>query len=404
MSLEDRIRQSVDAALEELRARLDAEVRTAVQQVEASAAEARTAVLQAACDAARAEVRAAAAAQAAAAERSAQAALEAAVAAAREDERTAGAADIRRIVESEAAQRLDAERTAAEHRLRLSLSDADQRAADALRESVTAATAREREAEMAGLTRLLDSIRGLDGATSLSEVLDVLGEAAGHEAARAAVLVLKGDRVVGWRLSGFGPRDQQPKRIDLPIASAGVVGLAVGAARTVTSRDSETANDGPGFTHLPEDRTGLAVPVIVGGRVVAVVYGDAVRGDDQDTSVPSGWPELLEILARHAARCLEALTAQRTGAGPAARFWVPPAGAPARSAHSPTGTAPAQPTPTPGSPGSVMTRAGDGLDALTRRAYDSRMPASLQMYADRLQLHVADTLAGGDHTLLGSPV
>ena len=135
---------------------------------------------------------------------------------------------------------------------------------------------------MAGVSRLLESVRGLDGATSLSEVLDALALAAAREAARAAVVVLRNDRIQGWRMSGFGPRDSQPKSIDLALAESGVIGLAVGAARAVTTRDSQGAGVGPGFETLPQDRMGLAVPVIVGGRVVAVVYADAVTIDGHE--------------------------------------------------------------------------------------------------------------------------
>jgi hypothetical protein len=80
----------------------------------------------------------------------------------------------------------------------------------------------------------------------------------------------------------------------------------------VTTKDSQSAAVGPGFETLPQDRMGLAVPVIVGGRVVAVVYADAVTLDGHERHVPSSWPELIEVLARHAGRCLEGLTTQKT--------------------------------------------------------------------------------------------
>jgi hypothetical protein len=177
---------------------------------------------------------------------------------------------------------------------------------------VAQARVKERELEMAGVTRLLESVRGLDGATTLSEVLDALALAAHREAARAAVVVLRGDRINGWKLYGFGPRDAQPKSIDVSLADSGVIGLAIGAARAVTTRDSQTAAIGPGFEKIPADRMGLAVPVVVGARVVAVVYADAVTLDGHERPVPSSWPELIEVLARHAGRCLEALTVSRT--------------------------------------------------------------------------------------------
>jgi hypothetical protein len=221
---------------------------------------------------------------------------------------------VRAAVEGEAARHaahteeqiraLHDERTAA-------IAEAEARAIAETRASLDAVRVGEREAEMAGFTRLVESVRGLDGATSLSEVLDALALAAAREAARAAVVVVKGDHIVGWRLSGFGARDAQPKSVDLPLAEAGVIGVAASSSRPATT---QSGLDGPGFEHLPEDRMGLAMPVLVGGRVVAVVYADGVSGSEHDHIVPNPWPEAIEVLARHAGRCLEALTAQKVAA------------------------------------------------------------------------------------------
>ena len=67
----------------------------------------------------------------------------------------------------------------AEARSRVVLAEAQAKAADDLKAAVASARVKEREIEMAGVTRLLDSVRGLDGATTLSEVLDALALAAG---------------------------------------------------------------------------------------------------------------------------------------------------------------------------------------------------------------------------------
>jgi hypothetical protein len=106
--------------------------------------------------------------------------------------------------------------------------------------------------------------------------------------------------------------DAQPKSIDLPLQESGVIAMAVSSARAATTKDGETY--GPGFEDLPEDRMGMAIPVLVGGRVVAVVYADGVTSDANGHAVPSSWPEVIEVLARHAGRCLEALTAQKAAA------------------------------------------------------------------------------------------
>jgi hypothetical protein len=214
-----------------------------------------------------------------------------------------------------AQQQFDEQVSRFDSQLKESIAEAEARAIAATHASIAAARVTERELEIAGMTRLVESIRGLDGATSLSEVLDALALAAARETARAAVVVLKGDRIVGWRLSGFGMRDSQPKSIDMSMAEAGVIGQAASSSRASTTRDGQT--DGPGFEQLPGDRVGLAMPVIVGGRVVAVLYGDGVTADGHEQVVPSPWPEALEVLARHAGKCLEALTVQKSGSSTA---------------------------------------------------------------------------------------
>lgn len=317
--LEDRIRQSLDTALAELRARVDGDLRAAVTEFiearneaqDATVAETRARLLEEAeADRARAIAET---------EARVRASFDDIVGTAREEERRRTAAEVRAIVEAEAAQRLEHERQAHQ----LALTDAVDRAKQALRSGVADAGAREREAAMAGFSRLLDGVRALDAASSLTELLDALTDAAAREAPRAAVLVLKGERVQGWKVRGFGERDDQPKTVDLTLAEAGVIGYAVGAGRPATTREAPAGAAGPGFAPLPPDHTGLAVPVVVGGRVVAVVYADSGGDAAPPVNVPASWPESIEVLARHAARCLETLTVQRAVQAP--RVAVPAA-------------------------------------------------------------------------------
>jgi hypothetical protein len=303
MPLEDRVRSTAEQALGSL-----------VQDILGQAQEDRELAVRDARAAAFTEAEEKTLARVADAEARTRAFMEDVVNTARAEEREAAARDARRQLEAELEPKIADAVANAEAHARVILADTQARAADELKAAVAAARVKEREIEMAGVTRLLDSIRGLDGATTLSEMLDALALAAAREAARAAVVVLRGERITGWKLSGFGPRDAQPKSIDLQLQESGVIGLAIGAARAVTTRDSQTAAAGPGFETIPADRMGLAVPVVVGGRVVAVVYADAVTLDGQERPVPSSWPELIEVLTRHAGRCLEALTVQKTQA------------------------------------------------------------------------------------------
>lgn len=440
MSLEDRVRSSVDQALSSLVKQVveqadeerDAAIRSARESAIGEAeqsAQARIAEAEHAAQARIAEAEQAAQARVAEAEGSARVALDAAVATARAEDRDVAAREIRRQVEAEVELKMFDELAAAESRMQVALADSETRAADALREAVAAARARERDVEMAGVTRLLESIRGLDGATSLSEVLDALALAGAREAARAAVVVLRADRILGWKVSGFGSRDTQPKSIDLAVNESGVIGMAVTSARVVTTRDGHGAATGPGFEILPADRMGLAVPVIVGGRVVAVIYADGFTLDGQERLVPSGWPEVIEVLARHAGRCLEALTTQRAAAPPprtpttASQGGV--AAGPAAGTHQPGAMSQItdglidaakrtarllvseirlfhEPTVNEGRlSGNLMQRLAPEIEK-ARAAYNRRVPAGVRGTTDFFHQELVRTLAGGDATLLGN--
>lgn len=421
MSFDDRIRSTVDQALAPL-----------VQQLIEAAAVDREEAGRAARASAFEEAEEAAQTRIADAEARVRATVDEQIAQARAEDREAAAREIRQAIEAEAEARMRAAMESADERMRTALATSEARAAEDLKASVAAAQAKERESEMAAVGRLLDSVRGLDGATSLSEVLDALALAAAREAARAAVVVIRADRIQGWRVSGFGARDTQPKSIDLTLGESGVIGMAVSAARPVTTRDNQHAAVGPGFEPVPDDRMGLAVPVIVGGRVVAVVYADAVTSDGHSRHVPSSWPELIEVLARHAGRCLEALTNQKTAPR------VPPASSAVGAAGVSTATGPSS-VPGP----SALMQITEGVQAAARRtarllvsdirlfhepavtegrrhrnllsrlapeiekarqAYNEQVPAGLRAHTDYFHQELIQTLAAGDASLLGNLV
>jgi putative methionine-R-sulfoxide reductase with GAF domain len=448
MSIEERIQQSVDSALAAMRARVEEDVRAIVQQVVTAASTERGEAVVAARQTALDEAAADTERKIAETETRVRATVDQLIEAARVEERD-HANGARQEIEAATAEKIQTALDASREELRQAVVTAETRAAEQLHEALTSARVREREAELASVSRLLESIRGLDGASSLSEVLDALAQAAGREASRAGVLVLRADRLLGWRVSGFGPRDAQPKQIDLGVGEAGVVGLAVTTARAVTTRDAQTGADAPAFAPLPADRMGLAVPVIVGGRVVAVVYADSVTQDGRDQVVPSSWPEVIEILTRHAARCLEALTVQKAATqAPSPRFWVPPTAT--KTAAQPGGDLKtAADSGTSSQLGSTseasMSRSGDAdlaaapeesarrfarlllseiklyhepavdegrrsrnlLSRLgpeierARRIYDERVPASVRTRAELFHQELVATLAGGDAGLLG---
>ncbi len=162
------------------------------------------------------------------------------------------------------------------------------------------------EAQVTAAVRLLDAVRALDGATSLTEVLDALTFSAAKEAGRAAILVVKGDRLLGWRTTGFGALDSEPRSIESSTADVGALAAAVNTGRpAVVGSGSVLA--APAFSQLPPDRPGLAVPLLVAGRPVAVLYADT----GEATPSSSAWTSPVDVLVRHAGRCLEAMAVSR---------------------------------------------------------------------------------------------
>ncbi|HIE93732.1 MAG TPA: hypothetical protein EYQ83_13020 [Acidobacteria bacterium] len=158
--------------------------------------------------------------------------------------------------------------------------------------------------------RVRDGIRRLGRVSRLTDALDALGELAGHEASRAAVLIVEGDRVRGWRFTAFEPAVAPAHEVDLKLAEAGLVGHAVVTGAThswVSDADTASGDGAPAFTALPVGARALAVPVVVGGQVMAVLYGD-----DAGREPAAAWRASLEILASHAGQCMESLTAART--------------------------------------------------------------------------------------------
>lgn len=316
LQLEDRVHASVEEVLGELRTRMESGLQHMVDQLVKAAAEDREEAIVTARRSAFDEGSQNGMRLAADAETRLNEAVERALADAQEQ--------ARQLAEHQVAEaRAAAEATATQVLLDARAQDSQQR------DNLIQTTRRqEQESGAASLGRLLAGFRALDGATSLSETLDALALAAAREASRAAVLVVRNERLQGWKLTGFADRDSQPKAIDLGLNEGGVIGEALTSRRAATTRSGDTAVEGPAFAELGGDAVGTAAPVVVGGRVVALVYADN-RGADQHAPLRSGWLDVIEILARHAARCLEALTVQRTTAAPPPRFWVPPPGQPA---------------------------------------------------------------------------
>jgi hypothetical protein len=212
---------------------------------------------------------------------------------------------------------------------------------------------------------------------------------------------------------------------ELPLADAGVIGEAVRTRRAASATGRTPAP--VSACDLPEDREQFAVPLLVGGEVVAVLYADEgpLPAPDAREADPE-WQVAIEVLARHAARCLEAITAFKT-----ARF-VHERVKPEAARSTADGIGEAWPSGVQGADEEQAARryarllvseiklyheaaivAGrrqrdlasrlGGEIARARALYEQRVPDDVRRGSDYFRAELIRTLADGDGSLLGAP-
>jgi len=239
---------------------------------------------------------------------------------------------------------------------------------------------------------LLQSLRAIDAASSISDVLDAISRAAASSGtSRTALFVANGSQLDEWRADG----STSARSIDTSGSEAGVVAEAVRGRRGVRKDGSE-----------------CAFPLVLDGTAVGVLHAAAdARGDGT-----TAWADSVEVVARYGAARLGCLTALRTAQ---ARQWLADA-APAWSAAT---TRQQEDTPASArryarlvvseiklynesavqegrSRRDLLVRLGPEIDR-ARRLYEARVPAVVPGRSGYFQQELVQTLAGGDPSLLG---
>jgi hypothetical protein len=331
-------------------------------------------------------------------------------------------------VKAEADERVARAQAEADELLAHARTEADERLASAQAETdrvgrdLVDARAAERQVELAFAERMSDAVRRLDGARSLIEVLDVLTDAAAREAPRVAILLVRGTKLAGWRAAGFS-RDNDPRELEVPVDQAGLLTRAVRSSAAVATSDAVSGDGGYGpFGPLPGSNAAVAIPLRVGGETIGVLYADDVSAREHE--VPSVWPESVEVLARHACRCLEVVTIARVTQGTAMPSPPPPTPTPRRLTPQPRNFQPGRDDDDDAarryarllvseiklyheSAVTAGRRDRNLLERLrseierARRLYGERVPAAVQARADYFDQELVRTLANGDASLLG---
>jgi hypothetical protein len=213
------------------------------------------------------------------------------------------------------------------------------------------------------------------------------------------VFLVNGDRLRSWKSVGFPQLESTP--FDSALSGAGILAQAVQQGDAVASGPSKPA---PMFAAVPPDRVGLAVPLIVGGRPVAVLYADNAGAGEPEA--PASWPEAVETHARHASTVLALLTAMRTAqalglAGSNGDVDEQSARRYARLLVSEIKLYNEAAVKTGRERRDLLTRLRPEIDR-ARRMYDERVASSTGGRAQYFQQELVQTLADGDPALLGN--
>ena len=161
----------------------------------------------------------------------------------------------------------------------------------------------------AGLRSITGFIEATRQPGSQKEILNALLEAASDLLPRSVLFILRADTLTAWAVrSGVGHAEGAEARgthLTLPARGDHLPARAVAAAATAVA-----GSEGPGF--VITERLGgaapahaIAVPILVRGRIVALLYGDTGAGRGA-LAEPA-----LEVLGRLAGLVLESLAAGR---------------------------------------------------------------------------------------------
>lgn len=174
----------------------------------------------------------------------------------------------------------------------------------------TASTVQAQESKVDLLAKLVGAMRLQDDATSLRGIMDALARGSSSEAARVAVLLVDGDTLRSFSDFGYAGT---ARPADVPLDSFPALAKTVHDRQRLSLAPGPSGRipDVPAFMRASAGNSGVVVPVVVAGSVVALVYAEGPERQPGSTS-SSLWTEHVEVLVRHASSRLENVTSRRT--------------------------------------------------------------------------------------------
>jgi hypothetical protein len=160
-----------------------------------------------------------------------------------------------------------------------------------------------------------EAINDISTKTTQSAILKTLVNHAAQFTPRGAFFIIKNEHLVGWRVFGKDGEtvdEQTVREVFFPVAASTALGEAVRSLSAVESAYGVYSDDSIYLNKLefgqPEQM--FAVPLVVRGRTVAVLYADRGAGDGEVNI------DALESLVRVASMTVEILASSRSAQTP----------------------------------------------------------------------------------------
>ena len=155
------------------------------------------------------------------------------------------------------------------------------------------------------------AIAEINDQKSQADILKALVNRASSFAPRVAFFVIKGEQATGWRARGFEGTvgDDAIQQISLPLGADTVIGSAAKGLDTWSGGPGSHSEDHMLLNQLSEEPAQriVAIPLVVRGRAVAVLYADSAGLDSESINL-----EALETLVTVSGMAVELLSASRT--------------------------------------------------------------------------------------------
>ena len=158
------------------------------------------------------------------------------------------------------------------------------------------------------LDELLTVFSALERSSTMAEALTALFDGLVREFSRVALFAVRGGRLEGVQQAGF-EFEQDISKVAIPLSPDSLLG------RTVNSNRIEAAISGvmKGPTGVPfggEPGCAVALPITIGGSVVAVMYADDSDRLEFASTAPQALIKFAELLLMHATLVLFRISAE----------------------------------------------------------------------------------------------